>query len=334
VLIEALDVVQVALQRLSFTRHGQEVSEVVFGGFGGNSDRVLDGHGEGIGAVGSLSQEDPLEPHTSLRAVVDHETVVAGGEPRELHLLQDQEDAVDGAKTAQQVGFSMSIYLWFCVAVAGVGFDHFGYGATEVLEVGQVLLLLVDAFLFNLCEAQLSHQELLPLLLSVALCLRSHRQCLIFFKLIACGVEVINFALERGEAVVVGGVCLLSVEASHASDGSLGHEAVDGFAFVDLSAILTPLGGTDGQLRAELVYSGGVEEGLLVCGGMGDAEGLGVCVWRVWEGRFVPVGVGGVDDVVAEAGPLALLLELMHPAIPIFYDAIIIVPSQFHSPPF
>lgn len=120
-------------------------------------------------------------------------------------------------------------------------------------EIIKILLLLFDAFLIDLCEAQLSHHELPPLLPRVALGLRAHRQGLTPLQLIAGVIKVVHSSLECGYALVMIRVILFGVISLHAPDGGLGHLPIDDLPSVDPAAACPSLGGADGEFRVELV---------------------------------------------------------------------------------
>lgn len=64
---------------------------------------------------------------------------------------------------------------------------------------------------------------------------------------------------------------------------------------------------------------------------MGEAAGWGVCGGGAEGGRFGLVVLRGVEDVVVEAGGLALLLEFLHGGLTKFYDIIIAFLLSFHG---
>lgn len=121
----------------------------------------------------------------------------------------------------------------------------------------------------------------------------------------------------------MGGAGLFSVIPLHASNGFLGNLTVDDLPSVDPAAPRSFFGGADGVLRVELVEGASIEDIFLFWGGIGDAHASWVCGWGAEEERFWFVKLWGVDDVVGEAGGLALLLEFLHRDLSKFYDIII-----------
>jgi hypothetical protein len=63
-------------------------------------------------------------------------------------------------------------------------------------KIIEIILLLFDAFLIDLSEAQLSHHELSLLLPCVTLSLRPRRHGVTPLQLIACDIQVVDLSFE------------------------------------------------------------------------------------------------------------------------------------------